>query len=85
VRYRTAARDRQGEDATVKLTRHARNRLRLIRRATPDITAAAVLSAVMESYDEVVDDRIVVRIGDVDVVVVLDVGRSVLVTLWRQR
>jgi hypothetical protein len=71
----------------LRFTRHARNKLRRLRRLDPGVTNAAVLRALLQperrEYDEEGKARIVVTIGATELVVVVDETERVVVSIWR--
>lgn len=70
----------------MKLTRHARNRLRWIARRHPGATPEAVLKAVPRGetigYDDRENRKARVMIGDARLTVVIDEANEVVVTIW---
>lgn len=70
----------------MKLTRHARNRLRWIRRGHPAIgveaLAAALPGAPVLGYDGRGNRRLLVEVADLELIVIFDARDDVLVTLW---
>lgn len=75
-------------DGAVRLTRHARNRLRLIQRRAPDLTEPRLLealgSASVLGEDVKGNRRMSLRIDEMVLVVVVDEARQVVVTIWRE-
>jgi hypothetical protein len=75
-------------DDAVRLTRHARNRLRLIGRLAPDLTEQRLLEA-LGSASELSEDvkgnrRMSIRLDGMLLVVVVDEANQVVVTIWRE-
>lgn len=75
-------------DCAVRLTRHARNRLRLIQRRAPDLTEQRVLdglgTASLLGEDVKGNRRMSVRIDELYLVLVVDEAKQVVVTIWRE-
>lgn len=74
------------EALQVRLSRHARNRLRWIARRHPQVSAAAVMEALPGAetigYDDRGNRKARVPMGDVRLTVVVDEAASVVVTIW---
>ncbi len=72
----------------MKLSRHARNRLRLIRRRHPELTTGRLLEAVLRGetvgYDEVGNRLVSVSIPGTRLTVVLDHRERIVVTVWEE-
>jgi hypothetical protein len=70
----------------VRLSRHARNRLRLISRRHPEITAERLLQALPDAqtlgYDDRGNRRARLRFGGITVIVVTDEKAGFLITVW---
>jgi hypothetical protein len=68
------------------LSRHARNRLRWIRRRHGGVTEAALTQALLSGttlgYDERGHRRVLTTVGSVELVVVVDDGADLIITLW---
>jgi len=72
----------------VRLTRHAKNRLRFIGRRTAPLSECRLLEA-LASADVVGEDikgnrRLSIRIDDVLLTVVVDEARQIVITIWRE-
>ena len=72
----------------MRLTRHAKNRLRFFRRRAPELTESRVLEA-LGSAGSLGEDikgnrRMSIRIADMLLVVVVDEANQVVVTIWRE-
>lgn len=72
----------------MRLTRHAKNRLRLIARRVPAMTEKALLeamdSAPLVGTDVKGNQRLKVRIDAILLTVVVDQDRQQVVTFWRE-
>jgi hypothetical protein len=72
----------------VRLTRHAKNRLRYIARRWPGVSEEQLLAnlAAAEGVDRDVkgNSRLSVEVGGILLIVIVDPGRDVVVTIWRQ-
>lgn len=72
--------------AEVKLTRHARNRVRRIARAHPEVTVGRVLEALFAAetlgYDRWGNRHAGVLVGGTRLTVVIDERERVIVTIW---
>jgi hypothetical protein len=72
----------------VRLTRHARNRLRLIQRAWPRVTEATLLEALgsgdMLGRDAKGNRRVSIEIEGIRLVVVIGERDQLVVTIWRE-
>jgi hypothetical protein len=72
----------------MRLTRHARNRLRLNRRSAPGVTDGLVLEALEHGadagYDAKGNKKVRVAIGESMLTVVVDGSRGVVITVWRE-
>ena len=72
----------------MRLTRHARNRLRLLRRRAPDLTEPRVLealdSASMLGEDMKGNRRMAIEVAEMHLVVVVDEANQFVVTIWRE-
>jgi hypothetical protein len=70
----------------VKLTRHARNRLRWIARRHPSVTESALLAAlpqaILVGYDDRGNRRVRVALGTIGLMVVIDEAQGVVITMW---
>jgi hypothetical protein len=70
----------------VKLSRHARNRLRWIRRRHPIATEARLLDALSDArrlgYDERGNLRVMATLGSAEVVLVIDEAAALVITMW---
>lgn len=70
----------------MRLTRHAKNRLRRIRKAHAEVTAGAILRALLagglRTSDETGRIRVRVFVGATQLVVVIDPEEQVVVTIW---
>lgn len=70
----------------MRLSRHARNRLRLIAKRHPGITADWLLRGLSDartlSYDDRGNRRARLRHGEVSIVVVIDEEAGLVVTIW---
>lgn len=75
-------------DHGVRLTRHAKNRLRLLRRRAPELTESGVLEALgsARSLGEDVkgNHRMSVRVAGKLLVAVVDETNQIVVTIWRE-
>lgn len=75
-------------DHAVRLTRHAKNRLRLLRRRAPDLTEPRVLEALGSARvlgeDIKGNRRMSIRIAEILLVVVVDEADQIVVTIWRE-
>lgn len=75
-------------DHAVRLTRHAKNRLRLLRRRAPDLTEPRVLEALgsarLLGEDIKGNRRMSIRIAEILLVVVVDETDQIVVTIWRE-
>jgi hypothetical protein len=75
-------------DHWVRLTRHAKNRLRLLRRRAPELTEPRVLEALGSARslgrDVKGNRRVSIRIGEILLMVVVDEAKQVVVTIWRE-
>lgn len=74
--------------SNVRLTRHAKNRLRLIARRAPAVTERwlleALASAALAGTDVKGNRKFSVRIDAILLTAVVDQERQVVVTLWRE-
>lgn len=72
----------------MRLTRHAKNRIRLIARRAPDVTEEwlleALTSAVLVGTDVKGNPKFRVRIDAIMLTVVVDEERQIVVTCWRE-
>jgi len=72
----------------VRLTRHARNRLRWIGRRHPSVSEASLLEtlpqAVTVGYDDRGNRRARVTLGRAGLIVVVDEAQSVIITVWME-
>jgi len=72
----------------VRLTRHARNRLRFIQRRAPDLSEPRLLEALRSASvlgeDVKGNRRMSIRIDGMLLVVVVDEASRVVVTIWRE-
>lgn len=70
----------------MKLTRHARDRLRWIQRVHPAVTAHSLVEALPAAetlgYDDRGNLRARVVVGDAGITVVIDEAEGFVVTLW---
>lgn len=72
----------------MRLTRHAKNRLRLIAKRAPSVTEKwlleALASAALAGTDVKGNRKLKVRIDAILLTVVVDQERQLVVTLWRE-
>ncbi len=72
----------------MRLTRHAKNRIRLIARRAPNVTEEwlleALTSAVLAGTDVKGNPKLRVGIGAILLTVVVDQEKQVVVTCWRE-
>ena len=72
----------------MRLSRHARNRLRWIRRAASNLDESRLLGALEKGQTIGADARgnrqIRVDLGDIRLIVVLDERAEMVVTIWRE-
>lgn len=70
----------------MRLTRHAKNRLRWVARRHPEVTADAVFAALPDAetvrYDDVGNRRARIRVGITSLTVVIDDESATVITLW---
>jgi hypothetical protein len=70
----------------VRLTRHAKNRLRWIARRHPDVSEPMVLEAipgaVTVGYDDRGNRRARMTIGTTSLIVVIDESQGSVITMW---
>jgi hypothetical protein len=75
-------------DVAVRLTRHARNRLRLLQRRLPGLTEARLIeglgSAIAFGADVKGNRRMSIRLDEAVLVLVVDEANQVVVTIWRE-
>lgn len=72
----------------MRLTRHAKNRLRWMRRSEPTLTEADLLIALGEGVvigrDVRSNAHVWVRVGGMRLVVVVDEMEQMVITMWRE-
>ncbi len=71
--------------ALVKLTRHAKNRLRWIERRHPGIRQGllrALSTAETLGYDDRGNRRVRIMLGDTELIAVVDEVRDTMISLW---
>lgn len=72
----------------MRLSRHAKNRLRLIRRLAPEVTDEGLVAAIgrnAREIEEVGGDRILrIQIEEYRLTVVLDGRDELVITVWRE-
>ena len=72
----------------MRLTRHAKNRLRYIARRWPRVSEEELLkklaAAEVAGQDLKGNSRLSVEVGGILLIVIVDQGRDVVVTIWRQ-
>ncbi|MDP9225189.1 MAG: hypothetical protein M3P18_15340 [Actinomycetota bacterium] len=72
----------------MRLTRHAKNRLRWIRRAEPDLAEVELLAAIDRGASigrDVRDNQhVAVEVGGVQLVLVVDESEQIVITMWRE-
>jgi hypothetical protein len=70
----------------LRFTRHARNKLRRLRRVDPNVSPAAVLRALLQPLRREYDDdgraKITITIGTAELMVVVDEADRVIVSIW---
>lgn len=73
----------------MRFSRHAKNRLRLIKRGCPHLTMEEIIDAAKRGEllgrDRSDDRRRRIHIRGIVVVLVIDPSRRVVITLWRER
>ncbi|MGH2699894.1 MAG: hypothetical protein ACRDJL_11955 [Actinomycetota bacterium] len=72
----------------MRLTRHAKNRLRFIQRRAPSLTESRLLealgSASVMGEDPKGNRRVSIRLDDVLLLVVVDEAKEIVITIWRE-
>ncbi|MDX1659831.1 MAG: hypothetical protein R3343_13505 [Nitriliruptorales bacterium] len=72
----------------MRLSRHAKNKLRWIRRDAPHLTEEALLRGIADGRELGVDDRgnvkIAVEVAGVRFTAVVDPDDELVITLWRE-
>lgn len=70
----------------MRLTRHARNRLRRIRRCHPEVTSEEILNGLIRGstlgYDRLGNRLVRITVGGLFVTVVVTGDRRVVITIW---
>ena len=70
----------------MRLSRHARNRLRWVARRHPHVTSASVLEALFTAdelgYDERGNKRLRAQLEEVTLTLVIDAEEAIVITLW---
>lgn len=70
------------------LTRHARNRIRFIRRTAPDVSAMGIVSAISEGQALEPDPqgrrRVRIEVAGIGLTAVISADGEVLITLWKE-
>ncbi len=73
---------------SMRFTRHAKNRLRWLRRSYPGLSRIGIIAALdggrMLGLDWQGRRKVAITLGSVDLVVVVDTARGVVVTLWKE-
>jgi hypothetical protein len=72
----------------MRLTRHAKNRLRWIRRAEPGLAEVDLLAAIARGATIGRDVRdnphLLVEVGGIRLVLVVDESEQMVITMWRE-
>jgi len=70
----------------MRMSRHAKNRLRWLRRAHPAVSEQSVTEALGEGrtlgYDDRGHRRVLIEAGSTEIVVVIDEEAELVITLW---